>query len=49
VLQGEQAVNLAPQNAFVRRYQHEMAKKAHLISRSTGEEPYRSVQIFRED
>ncbi len=48
VLQGEHAVNLAPQNAFIRRYQHEMAKKAHLISRSTGEEPYRSVQIFRE-
>ena len=49
VLQGEHAVDLSPQNAFVRRYQHEMAKKAHLISRSTGEEPYRSVQIFRED
>ncbi len=49
VLQGEHAVSLAPQNAFVRRYQHEMAQKASLISRSTGEEPNRSVQILRED
>ena len=49
VLQGEHAVSLAPQNAFIRRYQHEMAQKASLISRSTGEEPNRSVQILRED
>ncbi|MGC9469058.1 MAG: R3H domain-containing nucleic acid-binding protein [Anaerolineae bacterium] len=48
VLEGEQAVNLSPQNAFVRRYQHEMAKKANLSSRSFGEEPYRSVRIYRE-
>ena len=49
VLQGEHAVNLAPQTAFIRRYQHEMAQKANLVSRSTGEEPFRSVQILRED
>lgn len=49
VLQGEHAVSLSPQNAFIRRYQHEMAQKASLVSRSTGEEPYRSVQIMRED
>lgn len=48
VVQGEQAVNLSPQNAFVRRYQHEMARNANLGSRSFGEEPYRSVRIYRE-
>jgi hypothetical protein len=48
VLEGEQAVNLAPQNAFVRRYQHEKAREANLNSRSFGKEPYRSVRIYRE-
>jgi len=44
----EQSVDLAPQNAFVRRTQHEMAEKANLISRSHGKEPYRSVRVFRD-
>lgn len=44
----EQAVDLAPQNSFVRRYQHEMAEKANLASRSHGKEPYRSVRVYRE-
>ncbi|MFN2108697.1 MAG: R3H domain-containing nucleic acid-binding protein [Anaerolineae bacterium] len=44
----EQAVDLAPQNSFVRRYQHEMAEKANLTSRSHGKEPYRSVRVYRE-
>ncbi len=48
VVEGEQSVNLAPQNAFVRRYQHEMAREADLRSRSFGEEPHRSVRIYRE-
>ena len=45
----EQAVDLAPQNSFVRRYQHEMAEKANLTSRSHGKEPYRSVRVYREN
>jgi hypothetical protein len=50
VLVGEaQAVDLAPQNSFVRRYQHEMAEKANLISRSHGKEPYRNVRVYREN
>jgi len=49
VLQGEQAVSLLPQNAFVRRYQHDLAQKSKLNSRSFGEEPYRSVRIYREN
>jgi stage III sporulation protein SpoIIIAA len=49
VLGGEaQAVDLAPQNSFVRRYQHEMAEKANLTSRSHGKEPYRSVRVYRD-
>lgn len=48
VLEGEQFVNLSPQNAFVRRYQHEAARKANLNSRSFGDDPYRSVRIYRE-
>ncbi len=44
----EQTVDLAPQNSFVRRAQHEMAQNANLTSRSHGKEPYRSVRIFRE-
>ena len=44
----EQAVDLAPQNSFVRRYQHEMAEKASLTSRSHGKEPYRSVRVYRD-
>ncbi len=49
VLQGDQqAVSLSPQNSFVRRYQHDLASKADLRSRSFGEEPYRSVRIYRE-
>ncbi len=48
VLQGEQTVSLSPQNAFVRRYQHELARNANLTSRSFGDEPYRAVRIYRE-
>jgi stage III sporulation protein SpoIIIAA len=49
ILEGEQSVNLSPQNAFVRRYQHEAAQKANLNSRSFGDEPYRAVRIYREN
>ncbi|MGC9397286.1 MAG: R3H domain-containing nucleic acid-binding protein, partial [Anaerolineae bacterium] len=44
----EQSIDLAPQNSFVRRYQHEMAERANLTSRSHGKEPYRSVRVFRD-
>ncbi len=48
VLQGGGAVDLSPQNAYIRRYQHEMAREADLLSRSFGKEPYRHVRIYRE-
>src|SRR5437868_2584228 len=40
-------VELSPQNAYVRRLQHELVERANLSSRSAGHEPYRRVQIYR--
>jgi stage III sporulation protein AA len=40
-------VELEPQNAYVRKLQHELVEAANLSSRSTGHEPYRRVQIYR--
>src|SRR5437870_10288426 len=34
-------IELAPQNAYVRKLQHELVERANLSSRSTGHEPYR--------
>ncbi len=49
VLEGEKWADLAPQRAFIRRKQHEMARAANLNSRSYGKEPRRSVRIYREE
>jgi len=45
VLTVEQPVALSPQNAYIRRLQHEMAEKYNLTSRSEGREPHRRVRI----
>ncbi len=42
------AVELTPQNAYIRRLQHQMAQRYNLTSRSQGREPHRRVMIFRE-
>jgi len=39
-------VELAPQNAYVRRLQHQIAGRYNLESRSFGKDPNRRVQIF---
>lgn len=44
-----ESVELAPQNAYLRRLQHELAERASLASRSTGHEPHRRVEIFKQD
>ncbi len=44
-----ESVELAPQNAYGRRLQHELAESASLASRSSGHEPYRRVEIFRQN
>ncbi len=48
VLQGRTSVELPPAPPEVRRMQHEMAREAHLRSRSTGTEPYRRVVIYQD-
>jgi stage III sporulation protein SpoIIIAA len=49
VLEGVPEVELSRQNAYIRRRQHEMARAAHLASKSRGKEPYRRVCIYREE
>jgi len=44
-----QTVELTPQNAFIRRLQHQLAEKYHLATKSTGKAPRRRVQIFPND
>ena len=46
VLSSSQAVELSPQNAYIRRLQHQMAERANLVSRSRGREPYRRVRLY---
>ncbi len=46
VLSSSEAVELAPQNAYIRRLQHQMAERANLVSRSRGREPYRRVRLY---
>jgi hypothetical protein len=47
VLKGAPAVELSPQNAYVRRRQHEAARAANLTSNSVGQDPNRFVRISR--
>ncbi len=46
VLNGKPEVVLSPQNAYVRRRQHELARAADLVSTSQGKEPNRRVRIY---
>ena len=43
------SVELAPQNAYVRRLQHQMAEQHNLMSRSRGSEPNRRVQLLPDE
>ncbi|MFP5343439.1 MAG: R3H domain-containing nucleic acid-binding protein [Candidatus Limnocylindria bacterium] len=46
VLSSSEPVELSPQNAYIRRLQHQMAERANLVSRSRGREPYRRVRLY---
>ncbi|OQY88301.1 MAG: AAA family ATPase [Chloroflexi bacterium UTCFX4] len=46
VLNGTHSVELAPQSAFIRRFQHERIREANLFSRSLGKEPRRRVRVY---
>lgn len=39
-------IELPPQNAFIRRLQHQMAERYNLLSTSKGREPLRRVRIY---
>ena len=47
VLATEQPVELPPQNAYIRRLQHQLAEQFQLVSRSMGREPHRRVKLFK--
>ena len=49
VAQGAPAAELTPQNAYIRRLQHQLAQRYNVGSQSMGREPYRRVRIYRED
>ena len=42
-------IELAPQNAYIRRLQHQMAERSNLMSRSRGAEPNRRVQLLPDE
>jgi stage III sporulation protein SpoIIIAA len=46
VIKEQEPVELSPQNAYIRRLQHQMAERANLVSRSRGREPYRRVRLY---
>ena len=47
VMEGQKAVELSPQNSYLRMLQHQLAERYSLQSQSTGREPRRRVRIFR--
>jgi len=46
VIEGKKAVELSPQNSYLRMLQHQLAERYKLSSHSTGREPRRRVRIF---
>ncbi len=46
VMRQAKPIELAPQNAYIRRLQHQMAERANLVSRSRGREPFRRVRLY---
>jgi hypothetical protein len=48
VKSGQEAAELSPQSAYIRRLQHLIAERNDLSSQSTGKEPDRRVRIYKE-
>ena len=46
VIRDAKPIELSPQNAYIRRLQHQMAERANLVSRSRGREPFRRVRLY---
>ena len=49
VMSQDRPVELTPQNAYIRRLQHELAQRFNLSSTSRGKEPQRRVRILPPD
>jgi stage III sporulation protein SpoIIIAA len=47
VKRGQEAVELSPQSAYIRRLQHLIAERNALSSQSTGKDPNRRVRIYK--
>jgi len=47
VKSGQEAVELSPQSAYIRRLQHLIAERNNLASHSLGKEPNRRVRIYK--
>jgi len=47
VKSGQEAIELSPQSAYIRRLQHLIAERNNLLSQSTGKDPDRRVRIYR--
>ncbi len=47
VRNGQGAIELSPQSAYIRRLQHLLAQRSHLFSQSTGKDPNRRVRIYK--
>ncbi len=49
ITEGKPAVELSPQNSYLRMLQHQLAQRYNLKSQSIGREPRRRVQIFNSE
>lgn len=49
IAEGKPAVELSPQNSYLRMLQHQLAQRYNLKSQSIGREPRRRVQIFHSE
>ena len=47
VQSGEEAIELSPQSAYIRRLQHLIAERNDVSSRSLGKDPNRRVRIYK--
>ena len=46
VIQNNRSIELGPQNAYIRRLQHQLVNQYHLETESFGEEPFRRLRIY---
>jgi len=49
VMKHARPIELTPQNAYIRRLQHELAQRYNVPSRSYGREPRRRVRLLPQD